>query len=156
MESAVDPLQDHQKPPILHAAILAKAPLHIIEDIINHFKFSILQTDSLNRIPLVVAIEEGLEWNEGLQQIFEATVEAQQKSTDFIYEAARYGLEWRYQYMKELAEANVDEMMNGHDSSTGLRVFMVAAMGKYHDLSGVYGMMRLSPETMNAPISDEC
>ena len=51
--------------------------------------------------------------------------------------------------MKELVEANVDEILNGHDSSTGLRAFMVAAMGDYHDLSGIYGIMRMSPETRN-------
>ena len=51
--------------------------------------------------------------------------------------------------MKQLAEANVDEICNGYGSSTGLRVFMVAAVGDYHDLSGIYSMMRMSPETKN-------
>ena len=57
--------------------------------------------------------------------------------------------------MKELAEANVDEILNGCDTSTGLRVFMVAAMGDHHDLSGIYGMMRMSPQTRNILISSD-
>ena len=51
--------------------------------------------------------------------------------------------------MKELANESVDEIMNGHASLTGLRLFMVAAIGNYHDLSGIYGIMRMSPETIN-------
>ena len=151
LESVVDSLQEHQKPPILHAAILAKAPLHIIKDIINHFEFSILQTDSLIRCPLVIALEEGLEWNKGLQQIIRATAIAQHQHNS-IYTAAQYGLKWT-SHMKELAEGNGDEMMNGYDSLTGLRVFMMAALGDYLDLSSIYGMMRMSPDTRNVLIS---
>ena len=46
-------------PPVLHAAIIAKAPQNIIVDIINRFD-CICTTDSLNRYPIDVAIEEGL------------------------------------------------------------------------------------------------
>ena len=149
MKPAVDSLQRYsQQPPILHAAILAKAPLHVIQDIITQFECSVLQTDSLNRYPLDLAQEEGLKWNQGLQQVSEATAATQQKYKN-IYTTAQYGLKWRYQYMRELAEVNVDEILNVCDSSTGLRVFMVAAMGDDHDLSGIYGMMRMSPETRN-------
>ena len=49
--------------------------------------------------------------------------------------------------MKEQIEADVDEIMNGHDSLTGLRLFMVAAMGEYNDLSSIYAMMKMNPET---------
>lgn len=51
--------------------------------------------------------------------------------------------------MKELAEASVDEIVNGEDSLTGLKLFMIAAMGGYNDLSAIYGMMIMSPETNN-------
>ena len=61
---------------------------------------------------------------------------------------ARYGLHWSI--MEELlVESNVDEAINGHDSTTGLRLFMVAAMGDggvmSRDLSSIYGLMRMSP-----------
>ena len=147
MKSVVDSLQEHQKPPILHAAILAKALMHVIQDFINHLESSILQSGGLNQTPLVVGLEEGLEWNKGLKQIIEATTVAQHQHSS-IYTAAQYGLKWT-SHMKELAEENGDEMMNGCDSLTGLCIFMVAAMGDYNDLSGIYGMMRMSPETSN-------
>ena len=47
--------------------------------------------------------------------------------------------------MKELVEENVDEIMNGHDNMSGLDLFMIAAMGDHHDLSTIYGMMRMNP-----------
>merc|ERR1712154_715157 len=136
LKSVVDSLQDHQQPPILHAAILAKAPLHVIQNIINQFEYSILKQDSLNRCPLAVALEVGLEWDDGLKEVITATP---------IYTSAQYGLKWT-NHMKEEAEANVDEIMNGHDSLTRLRLFMVAAMGDKHDLSSIYSIMRIAPE----------
>ena len=51
--------------------------------------------------------------------------------------------------MKELAEANGDEIMNRYDGSTGLRLFMIAAMGYSNDLSSIYGMMKMGPEPIN-------
>ena len=151
----IETLQDQEKPPILHAAIIAKAPLKVMENIINHFDYSILKKDSFNRYPLQVAMEEGLGWNEGLQDIVEATAVAQHQQypsikASIIYTAAKYGLEWK-NHMKELAKANknVDILMNGHDSLTGLRLFMVAAMGEKYDLSAIYGMMRMGPEMIN-------
>ena len=56
--------------------------------------------------------------------------------------------------MKELAEANdnADALMNGYDNLTGLRLFMVSAMGEKHDLSTIYGMMRMSPEIDNTEL----
>ena len=139
--------QQQQPPAILHAAILAKSPLHVIEHIITHFKYSILHSDSSNRCPLVLANEEeGLNWNEGLRQIVEATAVAQQcHPSESVYTAAKYGLKWRY-HMKELAEANMNEMTNGHDKLTGLHLFMVAAMDAHHDLSAIYSMIRMMPE----------
>ena len=47
-------------------------------------------------------------------------------------------------------EANTDEVMDGYDSFTGLHLFMVAAMGSCHDLSAIYGMMKMSPEMNTA------
>ena len=89
-------------------------------------------------------MEEGLGWSEGLREVIEATSVLQQHRTS-IYTAAWYGLKWN-NHMKELSEANVSEIMNGHDDGlTGLNLFMVAAMGNCHDLSAIYGMMRMNP-----------
>ena len=51
--------------------------------------------------------------------------------------------------IKNLAGANVEEIMDGYDGLTGLRLFMVAAMSNNNDLSTIYGMMKMGPE-MNA------
>ena len=146
MKSAVESLKEQQKPPIRHAGILAKSPLCVIQNITHHFTYNVLKKDSLNRYPIEVALKEGLEWNRELQQIIEAMTVAQKQLTS-IYTAAQYGLKWTH-HMKELAEKNTDELINVSDTSlTGLRLFMVAAMGEYHDLSGIYATMRMGPET---------
>ena len=143
--------QAQQQPPILHAALLAKAPSHIIQSIICHFEYSILKTDSLGRYPIEVAFDKDLKWNEGLREVVEVTTTAQQYGGPSIYTAARYGLKWS-NHMKELGEDNVDEVVDGYDSLTGLRLFMVAAMGDRHDLSGIYGLIRMSP---NEKLNDD-
>ena len=157
LKSVVESLQDQQKPPILHAAILAKAPLHVIQDIIKNFQYSVLKVDSFNRNPILVAIENDLGWNEGLQQVVEATAAAQ-KQQKSIYTAAKYGLEWNH-HMKELTEQNADILIDGCDGLTGLRLFMVAAMGAHYDLSAIYSMIRMSPEMCipeTCTLHDEC
>jgi len=128
-------------PPILQAAIIAKAPQRIIADIINRFD-SISIKDSFGRYPIYVAIEKGLEWTEGMQEVIEAISVKQQRP--IIHVAAQYGLSWR-DCMSELVKSNVDDVVNGTDSLTGLRLFMLAAMDKNSDLSSIYGMMRMSP-----------
>lgn len=143
LESALGLLQEQVKPPILHAAIVAKAPSHVIKDIVNRFEYSILKTDSFNRIPIEIASEKCLGWSEGMQEIVEATSLALQQGSS-IYVAAKYGLKWK-NHMKELAEINAVEVTTGHDNLTGLSLFMVAAMGESCDLSSIYGMMKMSP-----------
>ena len=145
LKSTMESLQEDQ-PLILHAAIVAKAPSHVICNIIYRSKYNVHKTDHLGRYPIEVAFQKGLDWSEGLQQIVETTAVEEQQHPRIIYSAAKYGLEWRH-YMKELAGANGEEIMNGYDSVTGLRLFMVAAMGNNNDLSTIYAMMKMGPET---------
>ena len=49
--------------------------------------------------------------------------------------------------MRELIKSNKEEVTNGTDSMTGLSLFMLAVMGKYSDLSVIYGMMKMGPYT---------
>ena len=93
----------------------------------------------MDRCPLAVASEVGLDWDDGLLEIMDATP---------IYTSAQCGIKWT-NHTQEQIEANMDEIMNGHDSLTGLRVFMVAAMGDKHDLSSIYSIMRIAPEINN-------
>ena len=47
-----------------------------------------------------------------------------------IHVTADNGFQWE-EHMRELAESNVDEVVNGLYNMTGLRLFMLAAMGNY-------------------------
>ena len=79
-----------------------------------------------------------------VNSVIEATAISQQCSC--IHIAAKYGLRWSI-HTKEFAESNVDEVANRYDGSTGLRLFMVAAMKNdgFCDFSSIYGLMRMSP-----------
>ena len=128
-------------PPILHAAIIAKAPRRIIANIANSFDcFS--NKDSLGRNPIDVALAEGLEWSKGMQDVVEAM--AAKKQCPAIHVFAKYGFPWN-SHMRELINSNVEEVTNGIDNTTGLCVFMLAAMGKYSDLNVIYGLMKMGP-----------
>ena len=150
LETVVASLE--HKVPILHASILAKAPEYIIKDIIDRFD-CILAKDSLNRYPINVAVVEvnsGEDNEIAMKQIMniilEATAAAQHRP--IIYTAAEYGLKWS-KYVKELAESNIEEVDYGHDGLTGLRLFMLAALGgSCCDLNSIYGLMKLSPEIL--------
>ena len=154
LNSTFETLEDQQKPPILHAAILAKAPLNVIRSIINQFKYSVSKVDSLSRYPIEVAFVKGRDWTEGLQEVVKATSALQLRQSRIMYSAAQYGYEWGKYYMKELVEENVGEIMNGYHSLTGLRLFMIAAMGDCCDLGVIYGMMKMGPE-MNVIAEEE-
>lgn len=88
-----------------------------------------------------MALEEFLDWNNGLQQIVEATAVLLHQHPS-IFTAAKYGLKWSH-HMKEQVQVNTENevVMNGNDSLTGLRLFMVAAMGEKHDLDAIYSIM---------------
>lgn len=148
LETAMQQLQQEEQiqPPILHAAIRNKAPEHILQSIIERFRTydCLLTRDSRNRLPINIAVEDGLPWDKGMREVIEEMAAAQQQPM-IIYTAAHYGLKWS-DGMKELVDSNVNEVINGHDSLTGLSLSMVAAMGDSSDLSSIYSMKRMNPE----------
>ena len=92
LKSTMKLLQDHQ-PPLLHAAIIAKALIHIICEIIILFENSILNTDRMGRYPIEIAFQNRLDWSEGLEQIVEAAAGlAHRQHSRIIKPAAQYGL----------------------------------------------------------------
>ena len=144
LEIAMQSLYQEQHPPILHAAIIAEAPHSVISIIIERFSFygCILTRDSLNCLPINIAVKYDLEWNEGMQDVIEATAAALQQPP--IYAAAQFGVKWSDD-MRELAESEVDEVILGCDDVTGLCLFMLAAMGEYSDLNTIYSLLKMSP-----------
>ena len=86
--------------------------------------------------------------NKETKEIVKASVKAMilNQKYSVIHLAAKYGLKWSI--TKEFIAQNLDEAVNGYDSLTGLRLFMIAAMGNDGsscDLSSIYGLMRMSP-----------
>ena len=86
--------------------------------------------------------------DEIIKQTVDAAVEAMAiaQKRSVIHIAAEYGLKWSI-HTKDLVESNIDQVVDGYDSSTGLRLFMIAAMGNSggSDLSSIYGLMRINP-----------
>ena len=76
-------------PPLLQAAIVAKAPRNIIANIINRFD-CIMIRDNVGNLPINVAVEQRLGWEVGMNS------------------AAYYGLQWTNQ-MQELVESQITE-----------------------------------------------
>ena len=54
---------------------------------------------------------------------------AAKKQCPIIHVATEHGLPWD-DYMRELAKSNAEEVGDGFDSMSGLRLFVLAAMGK--------------------------
>ena len=142
LEAALLSLSFKHHPPILHAAIIHKAPLHVIEDIIDRFDCLFIR-DSLNRLPLHVAVKGG---NDNVIHLVTKAMAIARKCS-VLHIAGEYGFKWSSRIMKKQVESNADDVVNGRDSLTGLRVFMSAAMGSNDccDLSSIYGLMRMSP-----------
>ena len=144
--------EEHQQnqPSMLHAAITAGAPRYIISDIINRFD-NILTRDSHNSLlPIEVAIKHKLEWNKGMKEIIEATALRQKRTV--IHVAAQYGLQWD-NHMETLIEKNIDKVACGRDNLTGLRLFMLAAMGDYYDLNAIFSMAISNPGLLDIMIT---
>lgn len=141
-------LERHQN--ILHAAILARAPIRIIHDICTVLD-CILTQDSKGRYPIDVAAELGLTWNEGMGILVEQM--AQKQNTSLLYVGAKYGVKWDDK-MKDIAKSNINEVETGYDSMTGLSAFMLAAAGECSDLSTVYSLIRVFPSNLHPPTKE--
>ena len=87
--------------------------------------------------------------NEKTKEIIKDSIEGMTiaHKRSLLHLAIKNGLKWSI--ATNLVESNVDYAVYGHDCSTGLRLFMIAAMGDnyFSDLSSIYGLMRMSPST---------
>ncbi len=134
--------RDNEQLPILHAAIIHKAPLPIIKDIIENFD-CIGIIDSMGRYPVDVAVEYEYAWDSGMKKIAEATALAREVS--IINVCAKHGLPWR-KGMKNVLETSDIEDFERKDRETGLYLFMLAAAAKYnYDLATTFQLIMMSP-----------
>ena len=153
LERAIKSLEEEQRqkqPPILHAAITARAPKCIIKDIINRFDCVLTKDSQNNLLPIEVAIQHKFEWSKGMKEVVEATALRQKRLP--IHVAARYGLQWD-NHMEELIGQSIDIVVYGHDDLTGLHLFMLAAAGDGSDLNAIFRMLTLNPDLLESLIS---
>merc|ERR1719242_1307637 len=116
---------NHQLP-ILQALIVHKAPKIIIESTIDSFPHSINTQDSFGKLPIDVAVCHGFAWDGGLQDIVDAFASSQQRTT--LHVCAKHGVQWE-NGTKEMLEGNALDVVERMDDSTGLYLFMTAALG---------------------------
>ena len=78
LEIAFLTLEKEERPPLLHAAIIADAPLFVLSSIIKRFRVfgCILKRDSVDCLPIDVAVISDLQWDKGMREITEATATA--------------------------------------------------------------------------------
>lgn len=149
-------LPENRKQPILQAVIIQEVPPHIIKDIVLHCTESVNSVDGLGRYPIDVAIERGLSWDDGTEEIVVAFAAAQQSTAIIV--GAKHGLRWE-NGMRSLFEDSDENDVESKDGKTGLFASMLAAVGgKYgYDLGTVFRLIQASPgclisQSMMSPV----
>ena len=129
--------------PILQAAIMHKSPSNIIQDIINRLTCCVSFRDSIDRYPIAVAIQEGMQWNEGLKIVVHAVAALQGRSIMNV--VAHYGVTWE-NGVEEVFEENKAEIRTV-DGWTGFYPFMLAAVGESwsSDLDSIFSLAKEEP-----------
>lgn len=130
--------------PILHAAIIGKAPPFIMRDLIDNLD-CLTTRDSMGRYPIDVAISDALKWNGGMKEIVEGMAVKENRS--IINVALHYGLKWS-NHMKEILESSLKGNEMERDQMTGLELFMLAAVGDGCDLNVVYCTLTHNPQSL--------
>ncbi len=150
-------LPHNQNIPILHAAIMNKAPSRIIKDMVQNFTHSVNTADSSNRFPIDIAIEYKLQWNGGMKEIVHEFASAQQVPAINI--GVKHGLEWENgmsNIFDEFGEARAINFLKLQHESTGLLPFMLAAVGNpyAYDLGTVFHLIKKSPNVVKENKND--
>jgi len=131
--------------PILQAAIKSNSSVQTLRFIINHFSWSISREDSRGLLPIEFAIQHGLDWDNGVKDIFWAVVASLIPEYTPIHIGALVGLNWEIG-MEILLDGNESEL-DKIEPSTQLYPFAyVASINS--DLTSVYEMLRRRPDVM--------
>lgn len=143
-------LKKHPKVPLMQSAIIAKAPRGVIQNLIETHEGVIALHDSKGRYPLDVAVEEDLPWDQGLKDVFNASMKLSMNSARYsINVAALHSLRWD-NGLQEVAKnsTSMEESAQYHylDEVTKLYPFMLAALGPNSDLDSTFELMRKTPE----------
>ncbi len=155
LEQVMAQPRNRQHLPILQALIVNKASPRIIKSAINTFIDSINTRDSFGKLPIDVATEYGLSWDDGLKQIVEAmTSSASAEHITPLNVCVKHGVQWENGTRIVLENTNSDEqvLLETPDASTGLYPFMMAAAvavdgGDYgYDLDTIFNLMKETPQ----------
>ncbi len=134
--------------PILQGAIASNAPPHIIKGLVREYN-CFVNVDSEGLYPIDIAVDYGISWDNGMQEIVEAFISSQQPST-VLSVSMKNGLEWEDGMQAVVNGIDVDEI----DVETGLYPFMFAATEggnncdlewAYYDLEWVFHLIKRNP-----------
>jgi hypothetical protein len=123
--------------PLLQAAIIANSTSKILEEIIEIFQWSIFTRNSMGQLPLEVAIDFDLKWDEGIEVFVDAYLRFGMSP---ILLGTAHGLKWE-NGMKHIVERDATKL-DTIDPTTNLYPFQLAAAGYKNDLSSIYELMR--------------
>lgn len=137
--------QHHPNAPLLHAAIIHESKPFAIKDFTTKFDDSImLVKDSHNRYPIDVAVEKGLQWENGMKEIFDKFTSIQKETVqNKLLVAIRHGVKWDQGIKYILEESKVH--ISKADKMTNLYPFMLAASGQKCDLDSVFNLTKANP-----------
>ena len=126
--------------PILQAAIIHKAPIHVIQSTLDELD-CVNITDSSNRYPLDVSIEHKFNWDEGMEDIAEAFAWTQGRP--LLHVCAEHGLQWKNGMSTLISDIDISAF-DTKDDSSGLFPFMLAAMGQTNDIDSLFELTKKS------------
>ena len=105
----------------------------------------ILVKDSHNRYPIDVAVDKGLQWEDGMKEIFDKFTSTQQDTVqNKLLAAIRHGVKWDQGLKYILKESRVH--VSDVDKMTNLYPFMLAASEQKCDLDSVFSLIQVNPQ----------
>lgn len=116
-------------------------------DIIDHFDGCIWIKDGNGQLPIEVANQKNLGWNEGIKILLDATVASDKYKRSSLVIACTYGLKWRnglsVVFEEEKSDAKRELQMT--DTTSGLFPALLLASHVDSDLQGIYELVKSEP-----------
>ena len=133
--------------PLLQAAIMAHSSNRLMAQIIHLFPWAKLTRDSTGRLPIQLAVETGLTWDQGIELLVHNT--STHPDILPIHTAATYGLKWE-NGMKDIVEDDLPSLGIA-DPTTNLYPFALAASTNENDLTSIYELIRHRVDLLMIP-----
>eukprot|EP00557_Chaetoceros_sp_GSL56_P001151 CAMPEP_0176488708 /NCGR_PEP_ID=MMETSP0200_2-20121128/6864_1 /TAXON_ID=947934 /ORGANISM="Chaetoceros sp., Strain GSL56" /LENGTH=299 /DNA_ID=CAMNT_0017885731 /DNA_START=428 /DNA_END=1327 /DNA_ORIENTATION=- len=135
-----------QGKPFLHLAIPHVSKYHLVE-LIQKFHECINMKDSNGKLPIDVAYEVDLGWENGMKELLDATVSLDEHSRSMLVLSCTHGFKWKN---KGILEKIVAEECSGDefckvDKVSGLYPALIAASNEKSNLDAVYKLIRQQP-----------